>query len=332
MVPTITGTPRRRGPDRHDRQLDRHHADRLHLPVGALRYRRRQLRRHRGRHELRPTRSPTPTPARPCASWSPARTPPAPTPRRARPTAIVAGNPPANTADPSLSGTARDGETLTLDDGDWAGSRPSPRPTSGGAATPRRRLRRHRRRDRPDLYAAGRRRRRHRARRRDRHQRLRRRLVEATAPSDVVPPRRPSSRSPPAVVGTAVDGQTVTADPGVWAGTAPVTYTYQWLRCELDGTACADDRRRHGRRVHAHGEDAGHGIRVEVTATNAAGSATAISPVAAVNAAAPQNTTLPGVTGASVDGQHADRRARDAGRARRRSPSTTSGCAATPTA
>ena len=43
----------------------------------------------------------------------------------------------------------------------------------------------------------------------------------------------------PTVIGTAVDGETVTADPGVWSGTAPVDFTYQWLRCDLDGTNCA---------------------------------------------------------------------------------------------
>ena len=55
----------------------------------------------------------------------------------------------------------------------------------------------------------------------------------------------------PSVIGTAVDGETVTADPGVWSGTAPVDFTYQWLRCDLDGTNCDADRRRHRRRVHA---------------------------------------------------------------------------------
>ena len=44
----------------------------------------------------------------------------------------------------------------------------------------------------------------------------------------------------PAVVGTALDGETVTADPGIWSGTAPVVYAYQWLRCDLDGTDCVE--------------------------------------------------------------------------------------------
>ena len=107
----------------------------------------------------------------------------------------------------------------------------------------------------------------------------------------------------PSVLGPAVDGETVTADPGVWAGTAPVTYTYQWLRCELDGTDCDEIADATDVDYTVTGEDAGHGIRVEVTATNPAGSDDGISPVAAVSAAAPQNTTLPSVTGDRVDGE-----------------------------
>ena len=53
----------------------------------------------------------------------------------------------------------------------------------------------------------------------------------------------------------------------MWAGTGPVDFTYQWLRCDLDGTNCtdiagatddtlhADQRRRrprHPRRGHRH--------------------------------------------------------------------------------
>ena len=69
---------------------------------------------------------------------------------RSAPTAVIDGNGPANTVAPLLSGTPRDGETLTLDDGDWTGT-----PTIGYAlpvaALRRRRhgLRRHHRRHRP---------------------------------------------------------------------------------------------------------------------------------------------------------------------------------------
>ena len=124
----------------------------------------------------------------------------------------------------------------------------------------------------------------------------------ATAASAVVAAAPPAETIAPAVVGTAVDGQTVTADPGIWSGTPPVSFAYQWQRCDADGTNCADIAGATDDTYTLTGADTGHGIRVEVTATNAAGTATATSPVAAVNAAAPQNTTPPSVSGTYVDG------------------------------
>ena len=71
-VNTVAARDHRHGPGRSDpdaerRHLDRHGADHLHLPVAPLRRRRRELRRHRGRH-VQATRSPPPTSARRCAS------------------------------------------------------------------------------------------------------------------------------------------------------------------------------------------------------------------------------------------------------------------------
>ena len=125
---------------------------------------------------------------------------------------------------------------------------------------------------------------------------------EAADPSAVVLAAPPAVTIDPSVTGTAVDGQTVSADPGVWAGTGPVDFTYQWLRCDLDGTNCTDIAGATDEDYTLTSADADHGIRVEVTGTNAAGSATGTSPVAAVNALAPQNTAPPEISGSLVDG------------------------------
>ncbi|HYH88449.1 MAG TPA: DUF3344 domain-containing protein, partial [Solirubrobacteraceae bacterium] len=217
------------------------------------------------------------------------------------PTITVDGNPPANVVDPTLSGTTLDGDTLTLDDGDWTGTdtltaayrwercdAAGCAPIAGATGLSY------------TLQAA------------DVDGTVRAVVTytndygsvsEATAPSAVVDATPPVLTVDPSVLGPAVDGETVTADPGVWAGTTPVTFEYQWLRCELDGTDCDEIAGATDVDYTVTGEDAGHGIRVEVTATNAGGSDDGVSPVAAVSAAAPQNTTLPSVDGDRVDGE-----------------------------
>ena len=49
--------------------------------------------------------------------------------------AVVAAAPPVNTVLPVITGTARDTQTLSATTGTWTGTRRSPTPTSGSAAT-----------------------------------------------------------------------------------------------------------------------------------------------------------------------------------------------------
>ena len=44
----------------------------------------------------------------------------------------------------------------------------------------------------------------------------------------------------PSIEGTAEDGATLTANPGVWSGATPIAYAYQWQSCNSDGGACED--------------------------------------------------------------------------------------------
>jgi hypothetical protein len=46
------------------------------------------------------------------------------------------------------------------------------------------------------------------------------------------------SVAPPSIVGALQPGQTLSADPGRWAG-APSAFTYQWNRCDAAGANCA---------------------------------------------------------------------------------------------
>jgi calcineurin-like phosphoesterase family protein len=86
----------------------------------------------------------------------------------------------------------------------------------------------------------------------------------------------PASTSPPAVSGTAQEGQTLQATPGTWTGTEPISFSYRWLRCDTAGNACTPFAT--GSSYTLGSADVGSRLRVEVTASNAAGGATATSP------------------------------------------------------
>ena len=68
----------------------------------------------------------------------------------------------------------------------------------------------------------------------------------------------------------------LTASPGGWVG-AGITYTYQWRRCDASGDGCADIDGATGKTYTLTDDDAGHTVRVSVTATDDQGSGTAAS-------------------------------------------------------
>jgi hypothetical protein len=95
-------------------------------------------------------------------------------------------------------------------------------------------------------------------------------------------PTLPSSTSLPAISGTALQGQTLSASNGSWSGTTPLTYAYQWQRCNSSGGSCAAVGGATGSTDLLGSGDVGFTMRVSVTASNSAGSATATSAATAV--------------------------------------------------
>lgn len=98
----------------------------------------------------------------------------------------------------------------------------------------------------------------------------------------VAPLAPPDDLAAPAISGTARVGETLAASDGEWSGRR-LTLTRRWLRCTTTCSAIAGEG---DASYLVTGDDAGATIRVEVTATNASGHATAVSaPTAAVTRA-----------------------------------------------
>jgi hypothetical protein len=116
----------------------------------------------------------------------------------------------------------------------------------------------------------------------------------------------PVNSSLPTISGTVQQGQTLTAANGSWSGLTPITYTYQWQRCDSGGSDCRSIASATNQNYVASSRDVSRTIRVAVTATNSDGTAQALSSATGVVAAvgsAPVNTTQPNASGTARQGQ-----------------------------
>ncbi|MGO9761414.1 MAG: hypothetical protein ACLP1Q_09185 [Solirubrobacteraceae bacterium] len=217
-------------------------------------------------------------------------------------TGTVPPQAPTNTALPTVSGTAEEGQTLSASNGSWTGS-PSSYAyqwqdcnTAGeactninGATSAAYKL------------AAG-----------DVGHTLRVAVsasnaggsTKATsAATATVLPQPPTNTALPTVSGTTTEGQTLSASNGSWTG-SPTSYAYQWQDCNTSGEACANINAATSATYRLAAGDVGHTLRVIVTASNAGGSTKATSAATAtVLPPAPTNTTLPTISGTDEEGQ-----------------------------
>ena len=121
--------------------------------------------------------------------------------------------------------------------------------------------------------------------------------------SGVVAALAPSNTAPPTISGTAQEGQTLSASTGGWEGTPPFSYAYQWERCNPFGEACLGIGGATSASYTVGAADVGSTLRVTVTASNAAGSASAASAVTGVATSAGSGFLLAGQFGSKGSGK-----------------------------
>jgi hypothetical protein len=100
----------------------------------------------------------------------------------------------------------------------------------------------------------------------------------------------PDNTGQPTVSGQAQVGEELTANNGTWANN-PTTYTYQWQRCNSDGSSCGAIDGATGKTYGVRSADESRTLRVVVTARNADGAASAASDRTSVIRSATGTTT-----------------------------------------
>ena len=191
-------------------------------------------------------------------------------------TATALAAPPANTTPPSITGTPRVGETLTAQNGTWTNS-----PTAFqyqwqrcnaagvGCANVAGAI------ERTYLLTAA-----------DAGRTMRVRVLAVNAdgatparsgPTAVVQATAaPQNTARPTIDGDARVGEELIAEEGSWTN-SPTGFTYQWLRCDLDGTSCFAVVGATGKTYGVRSADIGFRMRVRVPARNANGAGAASS-------------------------------------------------------
>ena len=101
--------------------------------------------------------------------------------------------------------------------------------------------------------------------------------TSSTSAASAVVAAAPHTTSAPRISGRAKVGKRLTGTHGAWSG-PPTTYQYSWLRCAAHGNNCVPIKKATKTTYRITRKDAGHRLRLRVTAVNAAGRQTAKSP------------------------------------------------------
>ncbi len=102
----------------------------------------------------------------------------------------------------------------------------------------------------------------------------------------------PKSTAPTTVSGTASLDSTLTANHGTFSGSTPMSYAYQWRRCDMNGASCSDIDKATKTTYTLAKIDVGNTMRAVATAKNKDGSDSSTSvPTAVVTAPVPAPAT-----------------------------------------
>ncbi len=104
-------------------------------------------------------------------------------------------------------------------------------------------------------------------------------------------PGAPEVSEGPVIDGTAREGAVLFADNGTWSGSHPLSYYYQWERCNSSGASCTAIEGATKPSYTATSGDVGSTLRIKVTVTNSAGSTSAVSASALVASGTEGNIT-----------------------------------------
>ena len=122
-------------------------------------------------------------------------------------------------------------------------------------------------------------------------------LAAAGDPAGLVAPDAPHATAAPTLTGTAMEESTLTSGDGVFSGTLPITRTTRWQRCDGAGANCADIAGALGATRVLDAADRGRTLRSVVTAVNGSGSDSSASvPSAVVAPAPPRSLVAPSVS------------------------------------
>ena len=87
----------------------------------------------------------------------------------------------------------------------------------------------------------------------------------------------PASSAAPTISGAAVVGSRLSGSTGSWVGDQPITFQYQWLRCDGQGNSCGPIAGRTENTYTVGQADVGRTLRFRVVAKNARGTGDAFS-------------------------------------------------------